>query len=106
MKQNRELFSDEMVAFAEAAATSYQPDGKMDHLDVFKTHATGVIAPRHIAITTEEAARSFCLWGDYEEIAERVAGMIKAGCDIPCVQMANPMNYRRDISQLAKALNS
>jgi hypothetical protein len=30
--------------------------------------------------------------------------MIKAGCDIPCVQLANPMNYRRDITQLAKAL--
>jgi alkanesulfonate monooxygenase SsuD/methylene tetrahydromethanopterin reductase-like flavin-dependent oxidoreductase (luciferase family) len=104
MKQHRELFSEQMVGFAEAANTSYRPDGNMDHLDVFKTHATGVIAPRHIAITTEEAARYFCLWGDYEEIAERVAGMIKAGCDIPCVQMANPMNYRRDITQLAKAL--
>lgn len=105
MKQHREKFSEQMLAFAEAATASYLPDASMDHLDVFRTHANGIIAPRHIAITTEEVARSFCLWGDYEEIAERVAGMVKAGCDIPCVQLINPMNYRRDITQLAKALN-
>lgn len=104
MKQHRELFDDDIVAFAEAAVSSYLPDANIDHLDVFRTHANGVIARRHIEITTEAAARYFCLWDDYDGIAERVEGMRRAGCDIPCVQLANPLNYRRDIENLAKAI--
>ena len=101
-------FDERIADFAEAAVKAYTPqegaDESLDHLDIFRAHANGVIDSRHIAITTEFAANSLCLWGDYETIAERVAGMRDAGCDIPLAQLVNPVNYRRDMEDLAKAI--
>jgi hypothetical protein len=76
----------------------------MDHLEVFRTHANGVIADRHLEMTSEYAAEYFCLWGDREYVKERVQGMRDAGCDIPSVILANPMNYDRDMDDLGNAL--
>jgi alkanesulfonate monooxygenase SsuD/methylene tetrahydromethanopterin reductase-like flavin-dependent oxidoreductase (luciferase family) len=107
MKEHRDELGDEIVDFAFASAESYKPqegDQPMDHLEVFRTHANGVIAQRHVELTTEYAANYFCLWGDYDQVAERVQGMRDAGCDIPSVIFVNPMNYDRDLEQLAKAL--
>jgi alkanesulfonate monooxygenase SsuD/methylene tetrahydromethanopterin reductase-like flavin-dependent oxidoreductase (luciferase family) len=108
MRQHRDELGDQICDFAEASAASYTPlDGEAppNYLDVYRTHANGVISPRHIEITTELAARYFCLWGDPDEIAEQVQGMRDAGCERPCVFLANPLNYDRDIDQLGQALN-
>jgi alkanesulfonate monooxygenase SsuD/methylene tetrahydromethanopterin reductase-like flavin-dependent oxidoreductase (luciferase family) len=109
MKDARDELGDEIVDFALASAESYKPQegaAPMDHLEVFRTHANGVIADRHLEMTTELAAEYFCLWGDADYVKERVQGMRDAGCDIPSVILANPMNYDRDAESLAKALFS
>ncbi|MCW3002883.1 MAG: methylene-tetrahydromethanopterin reductase [Conexibacter sp.] len=107
MKDARDELGDEIVDFALASAESYRPqegDAPMDHLEVFRTHANGVIAKRHLEMTTESAAEYFCLWGDDDYVKERVQGMRDAGCDIPSVILANPMNYDRDMDDLGTAL--
>lgn len=107
MKDHRQELGDEIVDFAQAASDSYSPiDGVPadNYLDIYRTHANGVIAPRHVEITTEYAAKYFCLWGDPEEVAEQVQVMRDAGCDLPSVVLANPFNYERDAEQLGGAL--
>ena len=107
MSDHREELGDEIVDFAEASAASYTPlDGEAppNYLDVYRTHANGVIAPRHLEITTEFAAKYFCLWGDPDEVAEQVQGMRDAGCELPAVFLANPLNYDRDLDQLGSSL--
>jgi alkanesulfonate monooxygenase SsuD/methylene tetrahydromethanopterin reductase-like flavin-dependent oxidoreductase (luciferase family) len=107
LRERRAELGEEIADFGEASARSYMPvpgDPVLDHLEIFRTHANGVISPRHVDLTTELAAKYFCLWGDYDEIAERIQGMRDAGCDIPSVILANPFNYVRDMEQLAKVL--
>ena len=107
LRESRGELGDEIVDFAEAAADSYSPltgEPSPHYLDLYRTHANGVVSPRHIAITTEYAAKYFCLWGDPDEVAEQVQGMRDAGCDLPSVVLANPYNYVRDAEQLAGAL--
>jgi alkanesulfonate monooxygenase SsuD/methylene tetrahydromethanopterin reductase-like flavin-dependent oxidoreductase (luciferase family) len=107
MKDARDELGDEIVDFAVASVRSYEVqagDTPMDHLDVYRTHNNGVIADRHIAMTTERAAEYFCLWGDREYVAARVQGMRDAGCDIPAAILGNPRNYDRDMDDLGQAL--
>lgn len=109
MKDARDELGDEIVDFAFASAASYEVqegDQPMDHLEVYRTHNNGIIAERHLAMTTEYAAEYFCLWGDREGVAERVQGMRDAGCDIPAVILGNPRNYDRDVDDLGAALFS
>jgi alkanesulfonate monooxygenase SsuD/methylene tetrahydromethanopterin reductase-like flavin-dependent oxidoreductase (luciferase family) len=99
---------EEIVKFCKDSWDSYQPqegDKEMDHIEVYRTHVSGAIAQRHIDMTTEEATKYWCLWGDYDEVAERVQGMRDAGVDIPSVVLGNPFNYERDARDLAKALS-
>lgn len=107
MRQHREELGDEIVDFAEAAAESYSPltgEPAPNHLDLYRTHANGVISPRHMEIMTEYAADYFGLWGDPDQVAEKVQGMRDAGCDLPSVVLANPYNYERDAERLSGAL--
>ena len=108
VRQHADELPEHIVKFSEAAVESYLPqegDEPRDHLEVFRTHANGIIARRHLEMTTEEAATFWCLWGDYDEIAQRVQEMRDAGADIPSVILGNPLNYERDLRDLSRALN-
>jgi alkanesulfonate monooxygenase SsuD/methylene tetrahydromethanopterin reductase-like flavin-dependent oxidoreductase (luciferase family) len=108
MSDARDELGDEMVDFAIASVRSYEPEPgarEMDHLEIFRTHNNGVIAERHLTMTTERAAEYFCLWGDRDYVRERVAGMRAAGCDIPAVILGNPGNYDQDLDDLGHALS-
>jgi alkanesulfonate monooxygenase SsuD/methylene tetrahydromethanopterin reductase-like flavin-dependent oxidoreductase (luciferase family) len=107
MKDARQELGDEIVDFAFASARSYEPvagEAPMDHLEVYRTHNNGVIADRHLQMTTAWAAEYFCLWGDRDYVRARVDAMHEAGCDIPAVIFGNPRNYDRDVDDLGRAL--
>jgi alkanesulfonate monooxygenase SsuD/methylene tetrahydromethanopterin reductase-like flavin-dependent oxidoreductase (luciferase family) len=106
MASHADELGSEIVDASTAAAGAYlsmPPDGSTHYLDIWRKYLNG-LDPRHKDIITKQLVDYFCLYGNPEELQEKIAAMREAGVDSVGVFLANPMTFERDIDALSRSV--